>query len=237
MGFLRAPSFPSTRSWRSLLVSIHVIASVCWLGLAVALVALLGLSLSSPPGGTRTAAAAMAHELDVTVLGFSAMIAALSGFALSTATAWGWFQHRWVSAKVVLTLGQIALGTAVLGRALPGVAEDAGRGAHGVALPVAVGLGLVATGLAVQVWLSVAKPGGRTRWGRRASGRLPTAPTWVFAMMVGLPLVDTGLHASGVVDLPVLSAVGLVAVLVARARTAPGVARPSRSARGARVGG
>ncbi|WP_181780183.1 hypothetical protein [Pseudonocardia pini] len=233
---MRAPSFPSARSWRALLVSIHVIASVCWLGLAIALVALLGLSLSSPPGETRTAAAAMAHELDLTVLGFAAMIAALSGFALSTATSWGWFQYRWVSTKVVLTLGQIALGTAVLGQALPGVATAAGRGTHGAALPVAVGLGLVATGLALQVWLSVAKPGGRTRWGRRAPGRLPTAPAWVFALMVGLPLIDTALHAFGVADLPVLSAIGLVAVLIARSRAASATARPSRVARSARSG-
>lgn len=220
----RVPSFPSVRSWRALLVSIHVIASVCWLGLAVALVALLGLSLSSSPGETRIAAAAMANELDLTVLGFSAMIAALSGFALSTATAWGWFQHRWVSAKVILTVGQIALGTGVLGQALPDVVDDARSGTHGAALPVAFGLGLVATGLAVQVWLSVAKRGGRTQRGQ-ASGRRPTAPTWVFAMMVGLPLIDTALHASGVVDLPVLSAIGLVVAMVARTRTTSATAR------------
>lgn len=228
MRVLRVPSMPSVRSWRALLVSIHVIASVCWLGLAVALVALLGLSLSSPPGETRIAAAAMANELDLTVLGFSAMIAALSGFALSTATAWGCFQHRWVTAKVVLTLGQIALGTAVLGQALPGVVGDARSGTHGAALPVALGLGLVAAGLAGQVWLSVAKPGGRTRWGRRAPGRRPTAPRWVFAMMVGLPLTDIALHAFGVVDLPVLSAIGLVVALVVRRRTATSVTGAAR---------
>lgn len=211
----------TARSWRALLVTIHVVASVCWLGLAIALVALLGLSVSSAPGETKVAAAAMANELDLTVLGFSAMIAALTGFALSTTTAWGWFQHRWVATKVVLTLGQLTLGTVVLGQALPGVVDDARAGSDGAAVPVALGLGLVASGLATQVWLSVAKPGGRTARGRGASGRSPTAPAAIFALLVVLPAADTALHAFGALELPVLTAGGVIVALVARRRSLP----------------
>lgn len=215
----------TARSWRSLLVTVHVVSSVCWLGLAIALVVLLALSVSSPPGETKVAAAAMANELDLTVLGFSAMIAALTGFGLSTATAWGWFQHRWVAAKVILTLGQITLGTVVLGQALPAVVVDARAGSDGAAVLVALGLGLVASGLAVQVWLSVAKPGGRTRRGRRSGARPPTAPAAVFAMLAVLPLADTTLHALGVLELPVLSAVGLAVAVALAARRRGAVGR------------
>ena len=213
-------AFTSVRSWRALLVSIHVVSSVCWLGEALALVALLTLSASSPPGESKVAAAAMADVLDLEVLGFSAMIAALTGFGLSTITSWGYFQHWWVSAKFVLTVAQLALGTLVLGQALPGVVVAARAGTDGAALPVAVGLGLVTAGLALQVWLSVAKPGGRTPRGRKANGRRPTAPVAVFAMMVVLPLVDVALHVVASVSLPILTPVGLVVALVLRQRQA-----------------
>lgn len=208
----------SVRSWRALLVSIHVISAVCWLGQALALVALLTLSTSSPPGETKIAAAAMADELDLSVLGFSAMIAALTGFGLATVTAWGFFHHWWVSAKFVLTTAQLAAGTLVLGQALPEVVVAARAGSDGAALPVAIGLGFVAGGLALQVWLSVAKPGGRTPRGRKAHDRLPTAPVAVFAMMVVLPLIDIALHVVDSLALPVLSPVGLVVALVVRRR-------------------
>ena len=209
---------PSVRTWRAVLVSIHVIASVCWLGLALALVALLGLSVSSPPGETKVAAAAMANELDLTVLGFSAMIAALTGLGLSTVTAWGHFHHWWVSTKVVLTTAQIAVGTLVLAQALPEVVLSARAGADGVAVPAAVGLGFVAGGLALQVWLSVAKPGGRTPLGRKTQRRLGAAPVAVVVMMTVLPLVDVALHVAVSLPVPVLSPVGLVVALAVRRR-------------------
>lgn len=211
-------ALPSVRTWRALLVSVHVIASVCWLGLAVALVALLGLSVSSPPGETKIAAAAMANELDLSVLGFSAMIAALTGLGLSTVTAWGHFHHWWVSTKFVLTTVQIAVGTIVLGQALPGVVLSARAGVDGLAVPAAIGLGLVAGGLALQVWLSIAKPGGRTPLGRTTQPRLGTAPVWVVAMTTVLPLADVALHATVGLQLPILSPVGLIVALVVRRR-------------------
>lgn len=217
----------SVRSWRALLVSIHVIASVCWLGLALALVALLGLSISSPPGETKIAAAAMANELDLTVLGFSAMIAALTGLGLSTVTAWGHFHHWWVSTKVVLTTVQVVVGTGVLAQALPEVVLAARAGSDGVALPAAIGLGLVAGGLAVQVWLSVAKPWGRTPLGRTTQPRPTTAPVAVVAMTTVLPLVDVALHAAVSLQLPVLSPVGLVVALVLRRRRRTSARRTS----------
>jgi hypothetical protein len=223
----------SVRSWRALLVSIHVIASVCWLGLAIALVALLTLSVSSPPGETKIAAAAMADQLDLSVLGFSAMIAALTGFGLATVTAWGYFHHWWVSVKFVLTLAQIAAGTLVIGQALPTVVVAARAGTDGAAVPAAIGLGLVAGGLALQVWLSVAKPGGRTSRGRAAHTRLATAPVAIVAMMVVLPLIDVALHAVASLALPVFSPVGLIVALVVRHRGRRGAvasaqARPTR---------
>lgn len=216
----------SVRSWRALLVSIHVIASVCWLGLALALVALLTLSASSPPGETKIAAAAMASELDLSVLGFSAMIAALTGFGLATVTAWGYLHHWWVSVKFVLTITQLAVGTIVLAQALPTVVVAARAGTDGAAQPVAIGLAFVAGGLALQVWLSVAKPKGRTPRGRATDVRLSTAPVTVFAVMVVSPLIDIALHVVASFSLPVLSPVAVVVALVVRRRHGRHATRP-----------
>ena len=212
-------AFRSVRPWRALLVSIHVISSVCWLGQALALVALLTLSASSPPGETKIAAAAMANELDLRVLGFSAMIAALTGFGLATVTAWGYFHHWWVSTKFVLTIAQLALGTLVLAQALPEVVVAARGGTGGAPGPAAGGRGAGAGGGGRQVWLSAAKPGGRTPRGRDAHGRLPTAPVAVFALMVVLPLIDTALHVVASLSLPVLTPIGLIVALVVRRRS------------------
>lgn len=229
--------FTSVRSWRALLVSIHVIASVCWLGLALALVALLTLSASAPPGETKIAAAAMADVLDLGVLGFSAMIAALTGFGLATVTSWGYFHHWWVSTRFVLTLAQIAAGTLVIGQALPTVTDAARAGADGAALPAAIGLGFVAGGLAFQVWLSVAKPGGRTPRGRAAHARPPTAPVAVVATMVVLPLIDISLHIVAAIPLPVLTPIGLIIALVVRRRaTVAGTRIPTGPAPGVLAG-
>lgn len=208
----------SARTWRALLVSLHVISAVCWLGQVIALVALLVLSASSPPGETKVAAAEMANILDLYVLGFAALIAAFTGFGLSAVTSWGYFHHWWVSAKFVLTLGQLAVGSLVLAQALPDVVTAARAGTAGPVAPVVVGLGLVAAGLALQVWLSVAKPGGRTPRGQRAQGRPSTAPVAVIAMMVVLPLVDIVLHVLASLSLPVLSPAGLIVALVVRHR-------------------
>ena len=228
----------SVRAWRGLLVWLHVISSVGWLSQAVALVALLALSASSSPGETKVAAAQMAEVLDLYVLGFSAMIAALTGFALSTVTTWGYFHHWWVSAKFVLTLVQLVVGTAVLAQALPDVVSAARSGVDGPVVPVAVGLGLTAGALALQVWLSVAKPGGRTPRGRRARTRPTMAPVAVIALLVVLPLIDIALHVLLLLALPFLTPVGLAVVLVVRGRrrhrapTDPGsVAREASRAR------
>jgi hypothetical protein len=183
-------SMTPVRVWRSLLVWLHVISSVSWMSQALAMLVLLTLSAASPPGETKVAAAEMAELLDATVLVFSALVAAFTGFGLAAVTPWGYFHHWWVSTKFVLTLTQLSVGTLVLGQAMPGVVAAAHAGTDGPVLPVAVGIGLTAAALAFQAWVSVAKPWGRTSRGRRDGSRLSTAPTAVIATIVVAPLLD-----------------------------------------------
>jgi hypothetical protein len=93
----------------------------------------------------------------------------------------------------------------------------------------------MASAFAVQVWLSVAKPGGRTR--RAATVRRPgSAPAWLFALAVLAPVVETVLGVAVTGPLPVLSLVVLIvaAVLRAHERTSePGPALTSAQRRAA----
>jgi hypothetical protein len=222
------------RRWRQLTVWLHVLTSVGWMTLALVLLTLLG-SARTADLGTAEAATAMAHHLDVVLLAPLANASASTGLMLSLGTAWGMAQHRWVLAKLAITLVQLYLGIFVLSAAL----DDAAP-AGDPPLALVLGTGAMAGAIAFQAWLSVAKPGGRTRWAvDRRTGRtvrLPVAARWVFVVAVVAPLGDMGIAAVVGDPLPVLSLVGLgVAVEVRRRRlrllrgatTAATAARPT----------
>ena len=73
---------------------------------------------------------------------------AAAGLMLSLGTAWGLAQHRWVLAKLVITLVQLYLGIFVLSDALHD-AEATGR----PATALVVGTASMAGAIAFQAWL------------------------------------------------------------------------------------
>lgn len=78
---------------------------------------------------------------------------------------------------------------------------------------LAAGTALMASALAFQAWLSVAKP-----WGKVRSGvKLPTAPTWVFVAAVLAPLTDITVGLLLGYPLPALSLAVLIIQLVRHA--------------------
>lgn len=211
-----------SRVWRGLLVWLHVVASVCWMGQGLALLVLLGLSAAAPGGELKVATADVADLLDRTILGTSAITAAFTGFGLAALTSWGYFRSWWVSTKFVLTIAQVLTGTLVVAQSFPHIKAAARAGEQGPVVACAVAVGLIAVGAAFQVWLSVAKPWGRTPRGRRAQaqgvqGQLPTAPVRLVASMFAAVVLDV---VMGVVvfhaPLPILSSVVLALTLVLR---------------------
>ena len=202
------------RRWRQLTLWLHVLTSVGWMALAVVLLALLVLARTDG-GSTAFAATAMAAHLDIALLAPLANASAATGLMLSLATAWGLAQHRWVLAKFAITLVQLYLGIFVL--------SDALHDAQATGLPatvLVVGTASMAGAIAFQAWLSVAKPGGRTRSARDRDGRpvrLPVAARWVFVVAVVATLADI---AVGVVarPVPVLSLLAVVLAAVVRQR-------------------
>ncbi|MFR9803067.1 hypothetical protein ACL02T_12285 [Pseudonocardia sp. RS010] len=202
----------SARTWRRLAVWVHLLSSVGWMTCALALFALLVPALR---GGAPWAVEA-AHHLDTRLLAPLANTSGATGLVLSLGTAWGLAVHRWVLTKLVITLVQLYLGIFVLSRALD-TAADTLR----VSPALVVGTALMAGAIAVQAWLSVAKPGGRTRWGTRG-GRpvtLPTAPPWVFAVVVAAPVADVALSLLLGFPSPLCSIAAVVVGAVVRRRS------------------
>jgi hypothetical protein len=214
----------NTRRWRRLTVWLHVLTSVGWMALALTLFALMGLALTGTPEEARAAATA-AHHLDTVLLAPFANSSAATGLLLGLGTAWGLTQHRWVLIKLLITLVQLYLGIFLLSPALSALA--AGGGAP---LGLVVGTVAMAGAIAFQAWLSVAKPGGRTRRTRPAV-KLPQAAPWVFAAAVLAPLTDIAVGTTVGFPTPVLSllTVGVAAEVRRRALRAPaGISRSAR---------
>jgi hypothetical protein len=209
------------RRLRQLTVWLHVLTSVGWMALAVVLLALLALAASTREQPVAVAATSMAHYLDSVVLAPFANASASTGLMLSMGTAWGLVHHRWVLAKFAITLGQLYLGIFVLSAALDANTEAAASGTAAGAPLLVVGSAAMAGAVAFQGWLSIAKPGGRTRWASGGGGRpvrLPTASRWVFASAVAAPVVDIAVGTVVGFSTPVLSLVMLAAAVVARRR-------------------
>lgn len=150
------------RGVRTALLTVHVILSVGWLGLDAAL-----LALAVALGVTGDPAYGPALGLLGRVLLAPLALGALgTGLALSLGTRWGLVRYRWVLAKFVITVVMVVAAILVLAPTLQELAAGAaGTNRFEAIVPTAVALVLLLTATA----LSVVKPGGRTRWGRRAA--------------------------------------------------------------------
>jgi hypothetical protein len=200
---------------RRVLVALHVVSSVGWMGLAVALLTLLA-AIAGGVGPDAAGFARAAAHLDGTALAFLANASAFTGLVLATTTPWGLLRYWWVSVKFVLTFVQLYLGIFLLHGVLDGLSSAPGPV---LARDMAIVSGLMAGALATQVWMSVAKPWGRTPLGR---GRGAPGPVWLVALGVAAPAVDTagGLlagHPLPVVSLAVLAVIAGGRLSAARA--------------------
>ncbi len=206
--------------WRQAVVWLHVVSSVAWMSQALALVVLMS-----------SGAPAMAERLDSVLLAPMANVSAFTGLLLAGATAWGYFRHWWVLTKFALTLVQLYAGIFILSRALRESADTSA-----VAWQQIAGASLMASALAFQAWLSVAKPWKKTSWS--PSAKPPTAPTWVFVAGMAAPAVDVAAGITLGYPTPVAELVMLIVLLGferrrRRRRARQPSARSPRSARAA----
>ncbi len=169
-------SLPARRPWlsprarRTALVA-HIVVSVGWIGLEVALLTLGVTGVATGDPQTLRAAYVAAGVLGAAFIIPTAAAAVATGLVLGWGTKWGVLRHWWVIAKLVITIALLAGGTVVVNRRIQEAADEAttrslpalaSDGVGDVAYPI---IGATAVGtllLIVATVLSVVKP-----WGRR----------------------------------------------------------------------
>ena len=162
---------------RKFALTLHLIASVGWIGAVVAYLA-LGVAAATSRDAQTVRAAWIAME----VIGWYAIVplalaALLTGLIMSLGAPWGLFRHYWVLITLALTI----LATVVLLLHMPDVSsvaaaarEAAGADLAGFGGDLAhPGVGLLV--LLVITALNVYKPQGLTRYGWRKQQERRTA--------------------------------------------------------------
>ena len=169
------------RRARKVLLTVHVISAVGWIGAACAYLPLTVAALTSKSDDT-VRAAFIAMELVYFALIPLAATALVTGLAQALLTNWGLLRHRWIVAKLFLTV--VAFGVMVNNLGEVSAHADHVRHAPGAELPGgAAAHGLEHAGVGALILLLVAtlglyKPGGLTRYGRRKQDavRAPDSP-------------------------------------------------------------
>lgn len=158
---------------RRLTLTAHVASSVGWLGsvLAYLAVAIAGLTSRNPE--MVRAAYPVAEMLGWFVIVPLSLAALLTGLIQSLASEWGLFRHYWVSTKFVLTIIGVIVLIAHMQRvdrmarlAVEAALSPGDYTAMRASMIVHAAGGAVI--LLITTALSIYKPWGRTRWGRRA---------------------------------------------------------------------
>ncbi|WP_246568124.1 hypothetical protein [Polymorphospora rubra] len=198
------------KRWRQVTVWLHILTSVGWMAQAMTLCVLLAVGLAADDAAVRAAATSMAHQVDGRLLAPMAGVSACTGIVLAAATAWGFFLHWWVLIKFSISMVQVYLGIFVLSPALTDSLTA------GPSLSLVVGTALMAGAIAFQGWLSVRKPWGTVRAGRRVVA--PTGPPWIFVATVLGGLAELTLALVLGHPMPLPSLILIIVVLVRRPR-------------------
>ena len=178
-------------SVRKLSLTAHVVSSVGWLGSVAAFLALSVAGATSRDGEIVRGAYVSMNVVGQFVIVPLSIASLSTGLLVSLGSPWGLFRYYWVVMKLLLTVAATILlllhqFTAVSSAARRAVQQHAGvlptLGPLATQLIVDAGLGLLV--LLVTTVLSIYKPWGRTRHGRRVERRRPRERS----MAVGQPL-------------------------------------------------
>lgn len=152
---------------------VHVVASVAWIGVNLAMLALVVAGLTSSDGQVVAVAQQAVTIIVPPVVPALAVVTVASGLVLGLGTRWGLISHRWVAIKLVMSVIMLGLVfVALLPGALgaetpdPTLSADVLRAQTDfgsmIFPPVVSSIALI-----VATVLSVTKPGGTTRWAQR----------------------------------------------------------------------
>ncbi len=161
---------------RKALVAAHIIAACCWVGIAVTISAMAVVAMTTRDIHTSRVTYELMAVFDLTLLPWANFATFLTGLAVALTTSWGLFRYYWVAAKLAIAVGILFVAFGFLHDALEHAAaraaqlsETGGSPAElGASAAVAFwGFGGSTLSLVAAVLLSLYKPGGKTRRGRR----------------------------------------------------------------------
>ena len=157
---------------RKLSLTVHVSSSVGWLGAVGAFLALAVAGLSSSDAATVRGAYVAAEVTTWFVIVPLGVASLVSGVVQSLGSPWGLFRHYWVLTKLLLTVLATVLllvHTAPIGYVADAAAAAplAGSDLRAVRVQLVVDAVAAVVVLLATTTLSIFKPRGRTRYGRR----------------------------------------------------------------------
>lgn len=168
------------RKPRKALVAAHVVSSAAWVGIGVVFVALSVVALTTTDLHTAHVTYELMEKFDQTLLPWANVATTLTGIALGLTTKWGLIRYRWVAVKLGISVGILVMAFGFLHDAVVTAVEQSERllrtggtvaqvGAH--ADVVLWGFATALFSLIAALLLSLYKPGGKTRRGRRQTVR------------------------------------------------------------------
>ena len=145
----------------------HLLAACFWIGGAVSLAALNLFNPYANSSGMLYGINASGHRIDLWVVIPGACGCLITGLLYSWFTPWGFFKHRWIILKWLITVGGILSGTFLLGQweeLMGGMSKEIGIAALAYAPFLEVKARHLSVGmiqlaiLGVAVFLSVFRP-------------------------------------------------------------------------------
>ncbi|MFJ8888512.1 hypothetical protein ACIRJR_34625 [Streptomyces sp. NPDC102402] len=96
--------FELSRRARKLTLAVHVVTSVGWVGLSLAMVVLALMGWTTDDPAVAKGVYKAMYVFDDTAVTVFSVFAALSGILLSWGSAWGFMLHFWIIVKWLITL-------------------------------------------------------------------------------------------------------------------------------------
>ena len=161
--------------WRKAILTLHVTVAVGWVGIEITQLLLGLVGLTTDDAGVVRATRAVMEIIGIELIAGIAWTTLLTGLLLSAATKWGLLKHYWIVTKLVITVALMLNGHFFLQHWLREQAE-VGKAPESLSLQLvivmSIALGLLVTATA----LSIYKPWGKTRRGRRRPAAKSTRP-------------------------------------------------------------
>lgn len=183
---------------RKALLAAHVISSASWVGIAVVIVAMSVVAITTSDLRTALVTYKLMATFDITLLPWANFAATLTGIALGLTTKWGLIRYYWVAIKLAISLAILFSAFAFVHISLETLIEEvehlAATGGTIAQLSdttnvVFAGFAIPLLSLVAAMLLSMYKPGGRTRRGKRllAGGPLQVKVSDIRPVAEGTP--------------------------------------------------